>query len=76
MSGYLDYNDPNAYFTPVLEVRMAQNAKPSYPQDLAEAAWPRARLTRPFHRDGLDTGNLGRTAFRRRVTDPLSRPGK
>ena len=35
MSGYLDYTDPNAYFTPVFEVRVPQNAKPSYPEDLA-----------------------------------------
>jgi hypothetical protein len=36
MSGYLDYSDPNAYFTPVFEVRVPQNAKPSYPEDLAK----------------------------------------
>ena len=36
MSGYLDYNDPNAYFSAVFDVRVPQNAKPSYPQDLAK----------------------------------------
>ena len=36
MSGYLDYNDPNAYFSAVFEVHVPQNAKPSYPEDLAK----------------------------------------
>lgn len=36
MSGYMDYNDPNAYFSTLFEVRVPQNAKPSYPQDLAK----------------------------------------
>ncbi len=35
MSGYLAYTDSNAYFSPVFEVQVPQNAKPSYPQDLA-----------------------------------------
>jgi hypothetical protein len=35
MSGYLDYNDPNAYFSPVFEIHVPQNAKLSYPEDLA-----------------------------------------
>lgn len=36
MSGYLNYSEPSAYFTPVFEVHVPQNAKPSYPEDLAK----------------------------------------
>ncbi len=35
MSGYLAYTDPNAYFSPVFEIHVPQNAKLSYPEDLA-----------------------------------------
>jgi hypothetical protein len=36
MSGYLAYGEPSAYFTPVFAVHVPQNAKPSYPEDLAK----------------------------------------
>jgi hypothetical protein len=35
MSGYLDYTGPSAHFSPVFEIHVPQNAKVSYPEDLA-----------------------------------------
>lgn len=35
MSGYLDYTGPSAHFSPVFEIHVPQDAKVSYPEDLA-----------------------------------------